>query len=84
MCKIYWHVLLDVYLDGNFIPVSAGSMYVGFCNMNQCSVPTRNQQLLYTRFLLQKGRQNVILHLRITVSVCVIVALVGIYNIMYD
>jgi len=38
--------------------------------MNQCSVPTRNQQLLYTRFLLQKGRQNVTLHLGIMVNVC--------------
>jgi len=56
-------------------------MFVGFCNMNQCSVPTRNQQLLYTGFLLQKGRRNVTLHLGITVSVCVIIALVGIYNI---
>jgi len=38
--------------------------------MNQCSVPTRNHQLLYTRFLLQKGRQNVTLHLGIMVNVC--------------
>jgi hypothetical protein len=83
MCKMYWHVLLNVYLDGHFIPVSAGSVFVGLCKMNRCSVPTRNRQLLCTRFLLQKGRQNVTLHLGITVIVCVIIALLGIYN-MYD
>jgi len=70
MCKMYWHVLLDVYVDGHFITVSAGSVFVVFCNMSQCSMPTRNQQLLYTRFLLQKGRKNVTLHLGIMVSVC--------------